>query len=143
MTSYLKNNISEIKPIVKKIAFQRPCISRYIPEEEHWLDDFFGLTGVERLDRRYDRKEALCCSVGFFKTNQEKALPIIEKNIADAKAHSADAMVFLCPTCYMFMSGQCEDRGLPSIFITDLCRMAMGELPFGSRPCGASRPVPD
>jgi hypothetical protein len=43
-------------------------------------------------------------------------------------------MVFLCPGCYWLMSGQCEDRGLASMFIIDLCRMALGELPFSSRP---------
>ncbi len=137
MAGYLKQNKDRIKPLGKKIAFQRPCISRYIPEEEQWIDEFFSLTGVERLDRGYDRRDALCCTVGFARKDPEKASSFIVKNVEDARTYGADAMVFLCPTCYWFMSPKCEDLGMPSIFITDLCRMALGELHFGSRPLGA------
>ncbi len=42
-------------------------------------------------------------------------------------------MVFLCPSCCWFASGACADFGLAAIFITDLCRMALGELSFASR----------
>ncbi len=136
MAGYLRQNPAHITPLRKKIAFQRPCISRYIPEEELWLDEFFSLVGVERLARQYDRKNALCCAAGFAEMQPEKALPIIERNVNDAKAFGADAMVFLCPNCYWLMSGMCEERGMPSLFITDLCRMALGELPFASRPWG-------
>ena len=136
MAGYLSRNPESITSLGKKIAFQRPCISRYIPEEEKWLDEFFSLIGVERTARKYDRKNALCCAAGFAEMNPERALPIIDKNVSDAKSFGADAMVFLCPNCYWLMSCKCEERDMPSIFITDLCRMALGELPFGSRPWG-------
>ena len=42
-----------------------------------------------------------------------------------AQKHGADAMVFLCVGCYWLMSGLCEVRGLSSLFITDLSRMAL------------------
>jgi len=134
MAAYLKNNPGRVRPLGKKIAFQRPCISRYIPEEEAWLDEFFSLIGVERLARQYDRKNALCCAAGLAEMHPDRALPIIAKNIGDAKSFGADAMVFLCPNCYWLMSCRCQEHGLASMFITDLCRMALGELPFGSRP---------
>lgn len=137
MAGFLGRNPESITPLRKKIAFQRPCISRYIPEEEKWLDEFFSLIGVERLARQYDRKNALCCAAGLAEMQPDKALPIIEKNIDDAKTFGADAMVFLCPNCYWLMSGKCEELGMPSMFITDLCRMALGELPFFSRPWGS------
>jgi hypothetical protein len=136
MAGWLRQNPDSITPLGKKIAFQRPCISRYIPEEERWLDDFFSLIGVQRVARQYDRTKALCCAAGLAEMHPEQALPIIDRNIADARAYGAEAMVFLCPNCYWLMSGTCEERGLPSMFITDLCRMAIGELSFGSRPWG-------
>ena len=55
-----------------------------------------------------------------------------EMNIADAKAYGADAMVMLCPICWMRLSQPCRERGLPPVYITDLGRMALGEKPFPS-----------
>ena len=136
MVRYLKQHEDSIIPLNRKIAYQRPCISRYTPEKEHFIDEFFRLVGVERVARKYDRQNALCCAAGFVEINPERALPIVERNVNDAKAFAADAMVFLCVGCYWFMSGLCEERGLPSMFITDLCRMAIGEIPFSSRPWG-------
>lgn len=136
MNNYLKEHRETVVPLNKKIAYQRPCISRYMPEKEHFLDEFFQLVGVERVARQYDRQDALCCVSGIVEMDPERALPVVERNVKDAQAYGADVMVFLCVGCYWLMSGLCEERGLPSIFITDLGRMALGELPFASRPWG-------
>ena len=134
MVSYLKKNNGVITSLKKRIAYQRPCIARYIPEQEHFLDVFFDLVGVERIARRYDRKTALCCGIGLRDTDPERASRILQRNLNDALDNGAEAMVFSCPSCFWFMSQPCEERGLASIFITNLCRMALGELPFSSRP---------
>lgn len=134
MQHYLIEHKSCISRLEKKIAYQRPCISRYTPEKEPSIDEFFKLIGVERIARRYDRENALCCTFGLRQTDPERGSKILEKNLGDAITHGADAMVFLCPSCYWLTSGSCEERGMPSIFITDLCRMALGEIPFSSRP---------
>ena len=134
MVDYLKRHKNSIGRLEKRIAYQRPCISRYTPEKEPFLDEFFDLIGVERTARRYDRKNALCCSFGLRETAPERGSEIIQRNLNDAIEHGADAMVFLCPGCYWLLSSACEKRGLSSIFITDLCRMALGEIPFSSRP---------
>ena len=134
MVTYLKAHRDCIKRLKKRVAYQRPCISRYTPEKEPFLDELFELIGVERVARRYDRKNALCCAFGLRETDPKRGSMILERNLNDAITHGADAMVFLCPGCYWLTSSSCEERGLPSIFITDLCRMALGELPFSSRP---------
>jgi Fe-S oxidoreductase len=134
MASYLKNNKDAITSLKKKIAYQRPCIARYSPELEAFLDEFFNLAGVERIARKYDRSNALCCGIGLREPDPERASKILQRNLNDAQHNGAEAMVFSCPSCFCFMSQQCEERGLASIFITDLCRMALGELPFSSRP---------
>ena len=134
MQRYLIEHKSCISRLEKKIAYQRPCISRYTPEKETFIDEFFELIGVERISRRYDRENALCCAFGLRQTDPERGSKILEKNLGDAMTHRADAMLFLCPSCYWLTSGSCEERGLTSIFITDLCRMALGEIPFSSRP---------
>jgi hypothetical protein len=134
MVDYLKKHRDAITTLGKRIAYQRPCISRYTPEKEPFLDEFFESIGVERVVRKYDRLNALCCTFGLRETDPKRSLEILEKNINDAEDYGAEAMVFLCPSCYCFMSRPCEERGLKSIFITDLCRMALGELPFTSKP---------
>jgi len=134
MVGYLKDHKSSIGKLEKRIAYQRPCISHYTPEKESFLDEFFDLIGAERIARRYDREHALCCSFGLRETDPERGSKIMERNLGDAIENGADAMVFLCPGCYWLTSDACEKRGLASIFITDLCRMALSEIPFSSRP---------
>ena len=134
MLNYLKDHQSSIIKLNKKIAYQRPCISRYTPEKEPMLDELFELIGVQRVARRYDREDALCCGAAVWYMNRERSIRIRDMNLTDAKAHGAEAMVFLCPHCYWFLSRPCQERDLASIFITDLCRMALGEVPFSSRP---------
>jgi len=134
MVCFMKEHTHSIRKLRKKIAYQRPCISRYTPEKEPFLDELFELIGVERVARRYDRKNALCCAFGLRETDPERGLKILKKNLDDAIEHEADAMIFLCPSCYWLTSEACEERSMPSIFITDLCRMALGELSFSTRP---------
>lgn len=134
MVRFMNEHKHSISKLGKKIAYQRPCISRYTPEKEPLLDELFELIGVERVARRYDRKNALCCAFGLRETDPERGSKILKKNLDDAIEHNADAMVFLCPGCFWLTSEACEERSLPSMFITDLCRMALGEIPFSSRP---------
>jgi len=98
------------------------------------MGELFELIGIQRVTRRYDREDALCCGAVQFYVNRERSIRLQDMNLTDAKAHGAEAMVFLCPHCYWFLSWPCEERGLAAIFLTDLCRMALGEVPFSSRP---------
>jgi Fe-S oxidoreductase len=138
MLSYLKEHTGSITKLNKKIAYQRPCISRYTPQKEPYLDELFEIIGVERIARKYDRKNALCCAFGLRETDPERGSQILKRNLDDALEYGAEAMVFLCPGCYWLTSEACEKSGLAAIFITDLCRMALGELPFSSRPWEAA-----
>jgi len=58
----------------KKIAYQRPCGSRYTPAKEQMLDELFELIGVERVVREYDREKALCCGFLPVRTNPKRGL---------------------------------------------------------------------
>lgn len=138
MLGYLQEHESSIVKLNRKIAYQRPCISRYTPEKEPSLDKLLELIGVERVARRYDRKNALCCAFGLRETDPGRGAQILKRNLDDALDYGAEGMVFLCPGCYWLTSGACNERGLSAIFITDLCRMALGELPFSSRPWKAA-----
>jgi Fe-S oxidoreductase len=132
LLNYLKEHPGSITKLNKKIAYQRPCISRYTPEKEPLLDELFELIGVHRVPRKYDRQDALCCGAAFMDRAPEKGLKLRDKNITDAKGYGADAMVILCPICWMMLSQPCRERGLPPIYLTNLCRMALGEKPFPS-----------
>jgi len=97
------------------------------------LDELFALIGVERVARRYDREDALCCGALAWYVNRERSMRVVDMNLIDAKAHGAEAMVFLCPLCYMSLAPYCKGYGLAPIFIIDLCRMALGEVPSSTR----------
>ena len=130
MRDYLKNHRESIVPINKKIAFQRPCASRFVPEIEPILDDLFELIGVERVKRKYDRKDALCCMGVLERIDTERSKRFQDMNLKDAVDAGADAMVFLCPFCQSFLGKQADEQGLRTIFITELGRMALGEMEF-------------
>ena len=125
----LLENKADIRPLNLSLAYQRPCASRYSPEKEPLLDEIFALIGVNRVHRKYDRLNALCCC-----TNEGGAMPsrkgtekYQDANIADARDHHATGMAFLCPMCLQALSPKCKEAGLTPHFITDLCRMALGE----------------
>ncbi|MDD5711263.1 MAG: (Fe-S)-binding protein [Smithellaceae bacterium] len=129
LRDYLKDNRARIKPLAKKIAYQRPCASRLTSAKEGMLDEILALIGCERVSRRYDREHALCCGQsmkGFMQRGDR--YPAYQKlNVEDAKDHGAEAMVFLCPMCLDALCGECRRQGLETLMISDLCHLALGE----------------
>ena len=132
MRDYLRKHPGNIQPLRRKIAYQRPCAARYSPEIEPVLDEMFELIGAERVSRTYDREGARCCGGLFSRIYPEKIRPMMAENIQDAVDSGAEAMVFLCPLCMGTLKQPAEAQGLKPIFITQLVRMALGELPFPS-----------
>jgi len=124
---YLRNHQDSITRLNKKVAYQQPCASRYTPEKNHFLDKIFELIGVERPTRKYERETAMCCTAPIIRTRLEFAVELQEKNVRDAIDCGADALVTLCPVCDRVMLRPTEQLGLTKIFITDLCRIALGE----------------
>jgi Fe-S oxidoreductase len=129
MRNYLKEHQDQITPLDRKIAYQRPCASRYTGEMDPVLDEAFELLGVERVARKYDRESALCCGSLFSRIDPERIKPTMAKNIQDALGAGAEAMVFLCPVCMRALAKPALEQGLKPVFITQLARMALGERP--------------
>jgi len=129
LRNYLKAHRDDITPLNIKIAYQRPCASRYTPWKEPMLDEIVKLIGVERVERKYDRKDSLCCGQdmkGIVKRGQ-KFPGYQDVNIADAKEHGAEAMAFLCPMCLDALGKKCQKAELRVFMVSDLCRLALGE----------------
>jgi heterodisulfide reductase subunit B len=129
MRDYLKQHQDRVTKLSKKVAYQRNCQSRLIPHEiwvrlDAALDEVFELIGVERVARKYDHEDALCC--GGVVTDPEKRDKIQEMNVTDAKAHGAEAMTYVCGGCAA-ISMACYRHGLAPIYIVNLVRMALGE----------------
>ena len=130
LRDYLRDHKEGIRPLNRKMAYQRPCASRYTPEMDSVLDDLFDLIGVERVDREHDREEALCCMGMVARLDPERGKHFQEMNLSDAVNAGAEAMVFLCPLCQVSLGQQAEEKGLKPVFIIELCRMALGEMNF-------------
>jgi len=128
---YLRDQVKarskEIRALKMKIAYQRPCASRYTPEKEPILDELFQLIGVERVPRKYDRKDAMCCSLPLLFRDMERMAENQAKNLDDAKGAGATAMTFLCPVCVRGLGAGTTERGMDIYMISDLCRLALGE----------------
>ena len=123
----MKARQGEVKKLGMKIAYQRPCASRYTPGKEPMVDELFDLIGVERVERNYDRKDALCCGLPLMFRDPARGAEIQAKNLDDAKGAGASAMTFLCPVCIRGLGNGTTERGMDIYMLSDLCRLALGE----------------
>jgi Fe-S oxidoreductase len=130
LRDYLRNHKEKVATLNKRIAYQANCATRWMHEYDTFLNEIFELVGVERPIRQYDRLDALCCSGPLIYTNRELAVDIQKKNFEDAVASGAEAIITSCPICYGVFKRPSAQFGLPNIFITDLCRIALGEKPW-------------
>jgi len=121
----LENRKDKIRKLGIRIAYQSPCASRYTPEKEIYLDKVLQLIGVERPARKYERQLALCCGAPLMARDRDRAAEVKKWNIDDAKSVGAEAMVFLCPMCYLNLRKLCKDDAINPVFITELCRKAL------------------
>ncbi|MGV9171584.1 MAG: heterodisulfide reductase-related iron-sulfur binding cluster [Promethearchaeia archaeon] len=128
ISDYLKQNKEKITKLNAKIAYQRNCSNRFIPETDKWVDEICELIGVERVDREYDRENALCCAAPFAMLGKRKLVrPTQNKNIKDAVKHDAEYLIFNCPMCMDTVGSKAERKGLKIYLLSDLVRMALGE----------------
>jgi len=135
LRNYLRAHKRNITKLGKKVAYHANCATRLIPEYDDFLDEIFKLIGVERPGREYERVNSVCCTAPLIYVNRELAVDIQKKNFEDAIACGADAIITSCPLCQRVLTRPSLQFNLPNIFITDLCRIALGEKPWpdGSR----------
>jgi Fe-S oxidoreductase len=125
---YLKDHESDIIKLNMKIAYQRPCSSRFIPEIDEWVDKICSLIGVERVARKYDRENGLCCAGVFALIGKKKIMKKTQDdNIDDMLSHNAEVCVYNCPMCMAAIGYKVEKKGLKNYLLSDLCRLAIGE----------------
>ena len=128
LLDYLKRHETEVKKLNIRVAYQKPCASRYSGDKDSVLDEIFGRIGVNRVAREFDRRHALCCGGPLLaRGDKEGSLKIGTWNLEDARKHEAQFLAFLCPMCRQTLRFICEKHGMPQIAVSDLCRMALGE----------------
>jgi heterodisulfide reductase subunit B len=103
---------------------------RWIKEQDVWLNELFELIGVSCPSRQYAGVNALCCSGPAIGVNKDLAMDMQAKNFEDALKAGTEALITICPICDAVLRRPASKFGLPKIFITDLCRMAIGEIPW-------------
>ena len=138
---YLYNRLNElkdeIKPLNLKVAYQRPCSSRLSSDKHHFVSDIFNLIGVENVKREYVDENALCCGGTIQGQRREgsrlRAADVQQRNIDDMVDAGAEVCVFNCPACFNTLAALVNKRGIRPIFMSDLCRLAIGEEPAGWR----------
>jgi len=129
---YLYGRLKELKDVIKplnaKAAYQRNCSARLCPQTDHYVDDIFGLLGVERVKREYDRENALCCAEIFRMARGPAIADDVQKrNLDDMVEFGAEYCVFNCPACWDSLADKVANRGIKPIHMIDLCKLAIGE----------------
>ncbi|MBI4833182.1 MAG: (Fe-S)-binding protein [Candidatus Lindowbacteria bacterium] len=124
----MRKRKSEIRQIPMKAAYQRPCSNRLIPETQPLVDELFELVGAERVQRKYDRENALCCGAVIMTHGRDDlAEDTRKRNIEDMKEAGATACVFNCPYCLVALGEAVAQEGIMPLLMSDLCRLALGE----------------
>ncbi len=124
----MKELKEKIQPLNIKVAYQRPCSNRLIPDKFPLVQQILDLIGVELVHREYEGENALCCAEiikaisGYRRANE-----IQEKNINDMVQAGAEYCVFNCPACQSTLSDKVSKKGLKPVHLIDLCKMAIGE----------------
>ncbi len=125
----LKELEDEIKKLNIKAAYQRPCSNRLCPETDKILDNILDLIGVERVEREYDRENAICCGAAFeFAGRKDIAEELQRRNLGDIIESKATHVIFNCPMCYLTLSEKVCGAGIMPVMLSELCRMAIGEI---------------
>jgi len=133
LRDYLKEHKNDVRKLNMKVAYQRPCASRYSAEKEPFLDEIFEMIGVERVPRQYDGINALCCGIETAGPNLKlfprgkNFEPFRVMNVKDAKDFGAEAMVYLCAMCFASLNKKVREAGIANYMISDICRLALGE----------------
>ncbi len=124
----MKDLKSKIKPLNIKVAYQRPCSNRLIPDKLPVVKKILNLIGVKMPKRTYQDENCLCCgevirSVAGYKLADD----VQKRNIDDMLNAGAEYCMFNCPACQISLSEKVSKRGLKPVHIIDLCKMAIGE----------------
>jgi Fe-S oxidoreductase len=138
---YLYNRLlelkSEIRPVNLRVAYQRPCSSRLSPDKHHFVNDIFELIGAEHVEREYVDGNALCCAGTILGQRREgsrrRAGEVQRRNVDDMVEAGAEVCVFNCPACFNTLRQTVSERRMRFAFLSDLCRLAIGEKPMGWR----------
>ena len=126
-----------IRPVGLKVAYQRPCSSRLSPDKHRFVSDIFELIGVESVEREYADENALCCAGAIQGQKREgsrkRTAELQRRNVEDMKKAGAEVCVFNCPACFETLGDLVSRSGVRPIYMSDLCRIAIGEAPRGWR----------
>lgn len=128
LRDFIRENQDDVDKLNLKIAYQRPCASRYTPLKEPALDELFDLIGVERVERKYDGINALCCGAPLSLVDKKRVFDIQKRNIDDAKDAGSQAITFLCPVCAMNLRDKAKGSGLDNYMLIELCQLTLGEM---------------
>ncbi len=129
---YLYGRLKQLKDLIRplsiKAAYQRNCSARLCPDRDHYVDDIFELLGVERVNRKHDRENALCCAEIFrMASGPALADDVQKRNIDDMVRFGAEYCVFNCPACWDSLAHRVAKQGIKPIHMIDLCKLAIGE----------------
>jgi len=129
----LQTLMESVKHINMRVAYQRPCSSRLSPDKQHFVRDILELIGAVYVERDYDGENALCCAATIHgqirKGSRKRAADIQQRNVEDMKRHGAQICVFNCPACYQTIGQKVAEAGIKPMYMSDLCRVAIGEKP--------------
>lgn len=136
---YLYRRLGELKDLIRplrlNVAYQRPCSSRLSPSKHRFVKDICELIGADLVPREYVDENALCCAGAIQGQRREgsrkRAAELQRRNVADMKAAGAEVCVFNCPACFRTLGDLVADAGIKPLFMSDLCRLAIGETPEG------------
>ena len=82
------------------------------------------MIGAERLERKYDRKDALCCG-GALMARGKPPAELQERNLRDALESGMRELVCLCPICIDMLKPRAQALNLKLTHIIELTNRSL------------------
>jgi Fe-S oxidoreductase len=128
LVKQLKARKERIRPLGVKVAYQRPCSNRLIPETQGFVDQIFELIEAEKVPRKHEGQNALCCgSVLILQGRDDLADDVQQRNIDDMLEAGAEYCVFNCPMCFYTLGESISKKGMQPVMMSELCQYTLGE----------------
>lgn len=135
---YLYNRLVELRELIKPVnlraAYQRPCSSRLSPAKHTFVERIFDLIGAKDVRRQFADDDALCCAGCIQGQRREgsrkRAIELQKRNVEDMKKAGAEVCIFNCPACFETLGDVVALAGIRPLYMSDLCRLAIGETPL-------------
>lgn len=128
LSEFLAGRLGDLKPregARRKVTFQDPCrLGRHLGIYDPPRSILSAIPGLEVVEMRRNRKNAICCAGGTWTNCDRYAKQIQVERLREARATGAEMMVTACPKCRIHFACAMKDPKLADAIVLPMKDLA-------------------